>query len=154
MAALNRYHRGMRRHNRHKGAPIKRQPSSLPFTHPSYPSSAHTTLFPDAGHKREQTLARISRLNGSLVVRRGATASRRIAGLPSRSLSFLLVSLPLSLSLTLSFSLSRRISRSSRTTANNRRASRIEPNRIETRFSSRRISNERYLSTYSLAPNR
>lgn len=152
MAALNRYHRGMRRHNRHKGAPIKRQPSSLPFAYPSYPSSAHTTLFPDAGHKREQTLARISRLNGLLVVRRGATASRRIAGLPSRSLSFLLVSH--SFSLLLSSSFSGLISRSSRTTANNRRASRIEPNRIETRFSSRRISNERYLSTYSLTPNR
>lgn len=152
MAALNRYHRGMRRHNRHKGAPIKRQPSSLPFAHPSYPSSAHTTLFPDAGHKREQTLARISRLNGLLVVRRGATASRRIAGLPSRSLSFLLVSLSLSYSfffLSLVAFLVRR--EPPRITVELLELNRTGSKR---RFSSRRVSNERYLSTYSLAPNR
>lgn len=82
--ALNRYHRGMRRHNRHKGAPIKRQLASLS---PSLSLSSlftlrvslasHSTFFPDAAHKREQTLDRISRLNGLHdAVRSDAFASR------------------------------------------------------------------------------
>lgn len=84
--ALNRYHRGMRRHNRHKGAPIKRQLASLSLL--SLPSLAsRSTFFPDAAHKREQTPDRISRLNGSHdAVRSDAFASRLY--LASRSLSF------------------------------------------------------------------
>ncbi|KAI4481302.1 hypothetical protein M0804_009422 [Polistes exclamans] len=54
----NEARRGMRRGcNRHKGASIKRHP---PLSPPTLPP-------PGVGHKRKQTLARISHLNGFYV---------------------------------------------------------------------------------------